>query len=234
MDFIPFKERTEIIDGKTYIVVQLDHHILRQRRLELGLTQAQVAQKAGILLRQYARIESGETAFRASGARILLSVCAVLRLDPYMFYPEIQQEPLVQKTRTSGRVTSVEVIPRQAKPSKYIPLSEYMELMRKVPKGKVVTAKTVDAYFRKKYGVEVIVIESHGRILEEMNMTFPFWRELSTNGQLYATTRLHSRDQQQQLLEEDGLTIIPCGANNASLKVENYKSFLFDLDTLLE
>ena len=234
MEFIPFKERTEIINGQEYIVVQLEHHILRQRRLELGLTQAQVAEKAGILLRQYARVENGECSFRSAGARILLSICAVLRLDPYMFFPEIRQEPLdfpVTKQKTN---VTVEVIPQSAKSSQFIPLSEYMELLKKVPKGKVVTAKTVETYFKKKYNVEVVVIETQGRLREELNMSFPFWRELSTNGQLYATTRFHSRDQQQRLLEEDGLKVVPCGANMASLKVENYKALLFDLDALLE
>lgn len=233
MEFIPFKERTEIINGQEYIVVQLEHHILRQRRLELGLTQAQVAEKAGILLRQYARVENGECSFRSAGARILLSICAVLRLDPYMFFPEIKQEPLALPAIKRQMNVSVEVIPQSAKSSQFIPLAEYMGLLKQVPKGKVVTAKTVETYFKKKYNVEVVVIETQGRLREELNMSFPFWRELSTNGQLYATTRLHSRDQQQQLLEEDGLTVVPCGANMASLKVENYKSRLFNLDALL-
>lgn len=234
MEFIPFKERTEIINGQEYIVVQLEHHILRQRRLELGLTQAQVAEKAGILLRQYARVENGECSFRSAGARILLSICAVLRLDPYMFFPEIKQEPLDLPAINQRKNVTVEVIPQSAKSSQFIPLAEYMDLMRKVPRGKVVTAKTVETYFKKKYHVEVVVIETQGRLREELNMSFPFWRELSTTGQLYATTRLHSRDQQRQLLEADGLTVVLCGANMASLKVENYKSLLFDLDELLE
>lgn len=234
MEFVPFKERTEIINGQEYIGVQLEHHILRQRRLELGLTQAQVAEKAGILLRQYARVENGECSFRSAGARILLSICAVLRLDPYMFFPEIKQEPLDLPAINQRKNVTVEVIPQSAKSSQFIPLAEYMDLMRKVPRGKVVTAKTVETYFKRKYHVEVVVIETQGRLREELNMSFPFWRELSTTGQLYATTRLHSRDQQQQLLEEDGLTVIPCGGNMASLKVENYKSLLFDLDALLE
>ena len=212
----------------------MEHHILRQRRLELGLTQAQVAEKAGILLRQYARVENGECSFRSAGARILLSICAVLRLDPYMFFPEIKQELLDLPAINQRKNVTVEVIPQSAKSSQFIPLAEYMDLMRKVPRGKVVTAKTVETYFKKKYHVEVVVIETQGRLREELNMSFPFWRELSTTGQLYATTRLHSRDQQRQLLEADGLTVVLCGANMASLKVENYKSLLFDLDELLE
>lgn len=90
MQFIPFKETTTTINGETYVLMQKTHQILRQRRLELGMTQAQVADAAGILLRQYARIEGQEGAFRSSGAGIFLAVCAVLKLDPYMFFPEIK------------------------------------------------------------------------------------------------------------------------------------------------
>lgn len=238
MQFIPFRETTQIINGETYILMQQTHQILRQRRLELGMTQAQVADAAGILLRQYARIEGQEGAFRSSGARIFLSVCAVLKLDPYMFFPEIKDneekktEPMKKSEQRTAEKPQVEVIHYPAKPSRYIPLQEYMDLMRKVPAGKVVTCKTVEAYFKKKYNVEVIVIEVQGSYLEELNMTYPFWRELSANGQLYATTRFKNREQQQRLLEQDGLEVIPCGANKASLKVKDYKSYLFDLDTL--
>jgi len=108
-----------------------------------------------------------------------------------------------------------------------------MGLMRQVPAGKVVTAKTIDTYFKKKYNAEAIEIEYMGSAIEMLNLTFPFWRELSANGYLYATTRFRSRDQQQQLLEQEGLEIVPCGANRASLKVKDYKEHLFDLSALL-
>lgn len=239
MKFIPFKEMTQVINGETYILMQQTHQILRQRRLELGLTQAQVAEKAGILLRQYARIEGREGAFRSSGARIFLSVCAVLKLDPYMFFPEIKddekEEVAAAKETPPAPVKNreAEVIHYPAKLSRFIPLHEYMDLMRQVPAGKVVTAKTVEAYFKKKYDVEVIVIEVQGSFIEEQKMSYPFWRKLSANGQLYATTRFKSREQQQRLLEQDGLEIISCGVRNASLKVKDYKAYLFDLDSQL-
>lgn len=125
MQFIPFKETTQIINGETYVLMQQTHQILRQRRLELGMTQAQVADAAGILLRQYARIEGQEGAFRSSGARIFLSVCAVLKLDPYMFFPEIEdneekkEESMKQPVQSSAQKRPTEVIHYPAKPSIY-------------------------------------------------------------------------------------------------------------------
>ena len=155
MKFIPFKGTTHTINGETYILMQQTHQILRQRRLELGLTQAQVAEEAGILLRQYARIEGQEGAFRSSGARIFLSVCAVLKLDPYMFFPEIKDNDkaevaaVKETTPEPAKSRQIEVLHYPAKPSRYIPLQEYMDLMRQIPAGKVVTSKTVEAFFKK-------------------------------------------------------------------------------------
>lgn len=120
-----------------------------------------------------------EGAFRSSGARIFLSVCAVFKLDPYMFFPEIKNneekkaEPMKKPTQSSAQKHPTEVIHYPAKPSRYIPLQEYMDLMRKIPAGKVVTCKTVEAYFKKKYNVEVIVIEVQGSYVEKLNMTYP-------------------------------------------------------------
>ena len=48
----------------TFERIQLEHHILLQRRKELKMTQQKVADKAGIQLRQYQRLESGERNIR--------------------------------------------------------------------------------------------------------------------------------------------------------------------------
>lgn len=43
-------------------------------------------------------------------------------------------------------------------------------------------------------------------------------------------SRLMSRELQQERLECEGLTIVPCGVNNRSLMVKDYKLHLFDFD----
>lgn len=80
-----YKEPTEVIFGETYQRVQLEHHILKQRRLEFSLTQQQVADKAGIQLRQYTRIESGERSLQSTSFRVVMSICNALALDPHRF-----------------------------------------------------------------------------------------------------------------------------------------------------
>ncbi len=54
------------------------------------MTQQQVADAAHIQARQYQRLENGERNISGASMRIGLSVCAVLKLDPYRFMPEFR------------------------------------------------------------------------------------------------------------------------------------------------
>ncbi len=51
-----------------------DYGYLRHQREGLGMTQQEVADAAGILLRQYQRLESGERSMASTSLRIGLSV----------------------------------------------------------------------------------------------------------------------------------------------------------------
>ncbi len=79
--FIPFEFPTSL-DGQ-YVVGLEDTGILRSRREQLEMTQQEVAERAGIKLPQYQRIESGERQLSGCSMRIGLAICAVLMLDPY-------------------------------------------------------------------------------------------------------------------------------------------------------
>lgn len=57
--------------------------MLRDRRLELGMTQEEVALELGMSLHQYQRYEYGDRRMTNSPMRIGLRICAVLELDPY-------------------------------------------------------------------------------------------------------------------------------------------------------
>lgn len=74
-------------NGEAWEVVDTDRSILYYRRKQLGMTQQQVADAAHIQLRQYQRLEKGERTMAAASMRIGLSICYVLKLDPYRFYP---------------------------------------------------------------------------------------------------------------------------------------------------
>jgi len=58
-----------------------DRGILISRREKLGLTQEEVAEKAGILLKQYQRFEVQENGLSSSSFRIVHAVLSALGLD---------------------------------------------------------------------------------------------------------------------------------------------------------
>lgn len=87
MDYKPLELPKKIFSEQEYLVLVEDHILLRNRRVELGLTQQQVADLAQIQLRQYQRVESGERHITSGSARIMLAICAVLKIDPYEVYP---------------------------------------------------------------------------------------------------------------------------------------------------
>ena len=60
-----------------------EHEIIRQARIQLGLSQQQVATLISIQIRQYQRLEYGESDVQKLGMRAGLSLCIVLELDPY-------------------------------------------------------------------------------------------------------------------------------------------------------
>ena len=90
MEFKPLELPKMMLNGEEWDVLVQDYVLLKNRRLELGLTQQQVADKAKIQLRQYQRVESGERHITGASARIMLAICAVLKIDPYEFFPEFK------------------------------------------------------------------------------------------------------------------------------------------------
>lgn len=60
--------------------------ILRERRIILGLTQQQVADRAHIVLQQYQKFESGERKISTSSFRIACRIIEALEMDITKFY----------------------------------------------------------------------------------------------------------------------------------------------------
>lgn len=90
-NFVPNRKK-EIVNFPGLGPVELEDipsknncELLVERREELQLTQQEVADRAGIQLRQYQRFESGERALSSSTLRIALAVCDALMLDAHRF-----------------------------------------------------------------------------------------------------------------------------------------------------
>ena len=79
----------EQIDLSGFQMCHLDddqHSVLREKRVVLGLTQQQVADKAGIILQQYQKFESGERDIMTSSFRTACKVIEALGMDITDFY----------------------------------------------------------------------------------------------------------------------------------------------------
>lgn len=63
-----------------------EHTILREKRLILGLTQRQVANKVGIVLQQYQKFESGKRNIMTCSFRIACKFIEALEMDITDFY----------------------------------------------------------------------------------------------------------------------------------------------------
>ncbi len=134
---------------------------------------------------------------------------------------------LPQPVADPERANHSGVVHIPAKPSLMISEKEYLDVLRKVPAGWVTRAKDIEAYLAKQHGVERVTI-NHSPTSDIENV--PFWRELSSNGMLQDIRFRCDKQTQQRLLEEEGLTIVPCGAYNKSLKVKDYRVHLFDFN----
>lgn len=66
-------------NGKT----DREGRILRDRRIELGMTQEEAALELGISLQQYQRYEYGDRRLANCPMRIGLRICSLLELDPF-------------------------------------------------------------------------------------------------------------------------------------------------------
>ena len=232
MRYIPYKPPTTKIAGDEYEIMPTECSILIQRRMELGMTATQVAENANITLAQYQRFETGKRNFTSASARMFLAVCAVLRLDPYTFFPlstivKNYQEYEDQEENPMAYISSL----MERLNFDDVSFQEYKELLLKVPKGKLVTRNMIEEYFKKKKNLDTVRINSYN-IHEYLTKSYPFWRVVSETGTLTLTTRFYSRDVQREMLEQEGFEIYECGAKGASLRVKNFKDYLFDLNTL--
>ncbi len=90
--------------------------ILRERRVILGLTQKQVAERAGIVLQQYQKFESGERRIMTSSFELACRIIEALELDitkffhgEYSFGEEIYDSPEGLRYKKTGKLTSEDV-----------------------------------------------------------------------------------------------------------------------------
>lgn len=115
--------------------------------------------------------------------------------------------------KTGRKQRNVTYIP--TKSAKQVRYEEFLDLVTKVPQGYITRYDDICNYLCRKYKaerVEFVHRTEDWRRSREVSL----WKVVSTRGVL-SDAKLMSRELQQEQLEQEGVTIVPCGVNNRSL-----------------
>ena len=147
-------------------------------------------------------------------------------LDKYLRINDKKFVPL-----KNGNVCEVETIP--AKEVKVLSYEIYLNLLRLVPEGRITRREDIEKFVAKKLGVEFVSFEVTDNSLykkhTELAGKIPYWRKVSKQGWLEETLDC-SRYVQEEKLKEEGFEIVKCGPQLRSLRIVDYKKFLFDFE----
>ena len=116
-------------------------------------------------------------------------------------------------------------------------MEDYLKWLKVVPRGYIVRRKDVLAFLQKHYDVELVEVEYDSRHFSPYGEGYPSWREVSSRGvlqggSLAGSDYSYTKEGQQKMLENDGLTILPYGPDGRSLKVKHFRKYLFDFAAL--
>ncbi len=130
-----------------------------------------------------------------------------------------------------GNICEVETTP--AKEVRSVSYEIYLNLLRLVPEGRLTRREDIEKFVAKKLGVEFVSFEVTNNILykkhTELVDKIPYWRKVSKQGWLEDTLDC-SRYMQEKKLKEEGFEITKCGPQLRSLRIVDYKKYLFDFE----
>lgn len=118
----------------------------------------------------------------------------------------------------------------------FAPPMDYDRVMRRVPRGKVLTVGKIREYFARESGadftepitagifVSIVAWASYQRSGDET----PYWRTLKADGELNEKYPGGAQAQKERL-EAEGHTIVQRGRKNIRYYVKDYEKALFDL-----
>ncbi|MDO5555669.1 MAG: MGMT family protein [Clostridia bacterium] len=112
----------------------------------------------------------------------------------------------------------------------------YNEIIKKIPKGKLITTEQIRKYIAKQNNVDITCPLTAGIFINicawasyqrTENIT-PYWRVLKSNGELNPKYP-ESFELQKRKLEEEGHTIISKGKTNLKYFVKDFEEKIFEL-----
>ena len=116
---------------------------------------------------------------------------------------------------------------------------DYDKVMKQIPYGKIITVGKIREYFAELNGADFtepitagifVSIAAWASYQRSGNET-PYWRTLKANGELNAKYP-GGIEQQKEMLESEGHTVIQKGRKNIKYYVQDYESALFNLKKL--
>lgn len=118
----------------------------------------------------------------------------------------------------------------------FAPPIDYDTIMKKVPYGKVITARQIREYFAKNNNADFTCPLTAGIFIsiaawasyQRNNDETSYWRTLKANGELNPKYPC-GIELQRQMLEEEGHTIITKGRTNIKYYVQDYETKLYQL-----
>lgn len=118
----------------------------------------------------------------------------------------------------------------------FAPPADYDLIMKKIPRGKVITVCEIRKYFARQSGADftepmtagIFVIIAAWASEQRTDDKTPYWRTLKANGELNEKYP-GGVEVQRMRLEAEGHTVIKRGRKNVRYFVANYEDVLFDL-----
>ena len=118
----------------------------------------------------------------------------------------------------------------------FAPPLDYDAVMRRIPKGKLITVGDIRAYFAKENNADFTDPITAGIFcsiaawasFQRTDDKTPYWRTLKNNGELNPKFP-GGVEEQKKLLEAEGFTIIKKGRTNIRYYVKDHKKYLYEL-----
>lgn len=113
-----------------------------------------------------------------------------------------------------------------------IPSAMYVQLLMKVPVGRITCWEDIFAFLGKIYGRQVSGFPDRPLPhIDTERKQIPYWRVVSSKGVL-GDGRGGSKESQKEQLIKEGIPVIQRGSIEGSYRVENYKEYMFDFRKL--
>ena len=113
-----------------------------------------------------------------------------------------------------------------------IPGAMFVQLVTKIPEGRISCWEDIFKTLEKLYGMEVSGLPD--KALPKMyadGESIPYWRVITNKG-ILGTGLSGSREFQREHLLKEGIPVVQRGSIQGSYRVENYKDYLFDFSKL--